>query len=343
MMQYRSVYALLLLFVVCTYVNGQNKDNSKPQTKAVVNYSGPSSIVRNIIQDRKGDVWMASWEGAFRYDGKSFTNMTRGVTSARFFSLVEDRKGNLWFGTIGSGVFRYDGISFQNFTTDNGLLNNEVVCIYEDNHGDIWFGTYGGASRYDGKSFRHYIINGDSMREDRTGKTFPNSPRQPYEVNAIIEDETGKVWLGTRGNSFVYDGKKFTTVARAGDAFRNVRTIIEDRKGNIWLGGNNGLWRYDGSTFTNFTYTFVGYIYEDSAGNIWTSSGGVTGDWVLSRYSEKSLTNNDVAQPQIIKSKEGMIFGILEANDGSIWLGTLDGVRRYDGNTFDDFKSKVKR
>jgi ligand-binding sensor domain-containing protein len=110
------------------------------------------------------------------------------------------------------------------------------------------------------------------MMEDRTGKAFPNAPRQLYEVNTIIEDKTGKFWLGTRGNTFVYDGKNFTVIARDGKPFKNVRSIIEDKKGYIWLGGNDGLWRYDGSTFTNITPNFGGYIYEDKNGNIWTSS-----------------------------------------------------------------------
>jgi ligand-binding sensor domain-containing protein len=129
-------------------------------------------------------------EGVFRYDGKSFTNITSEVSLARFFSLLEDRNGNFWFGSIGSGVYYYNGKSFQNFTTEDGLLNNDLISIYEDKKGNIWFGVFGGASRYDGNSFRNYIINGDSMNEDQTGKTFLDRP--PYEVNSIIEDKTGK-------------------------------------------------------------------------------------------------------------------------------------------------------
>jgi len=282
---------------------------------------------------------MATYDGVFRYDGKSFTNITDGVSWRKFFSLLEDRQGNLWFGSIGSGVYLYDGKSFQNITTDNGLINNEVTCIYEDKAGNIWFGAGGGASRYDGKSFRNYIINGDSMMEDRTGGTFPNSPRQPYGVNSIIEDKTGKLWFGTDGNAFVYDGKKFTVVTRNGKPFKNVRTIIEDKKGNIWLGGNDGLWRYDGTTFADITYNFVLYVYEDREGNIWASSGSGNGpnNSALYRYDEKTLSNK-YALPDIIKSKEGLIFGILEANDGSIWFGTLNAVNRYDGKTITDFK-----
>ena len=265
------------------------------------------------------------------------------MSSARFFSVLEDRKGNLWFGSIGSGVYYYDGKSaptgqagFQNFTTKVGLINNEIVCIYEDKIGNIWFGANRGASRYDGISFRNYMMNGGLMTEDRTGKSFPDR-RPPNEVNSIIEDKTGKFWFGTRGKAFVYNGKTFTVFTHNSKPFINVRTMIEDRKGNIWLGGNDGLWCYDGSTFTNFMENFCGFIYEDRNGNIWTGSETPEG-WALSRYDEKSLSNKKPTVTEI-KSKE-VIFGILEAYDGSIWFGAADGVYRYDGYTITDFKSK---
>jgi ligand-binding sensor domain-containing protein len=344
----------------CTSCKGQNKtdllkDNIKSETKEVITSHGPSEITRTIKQDRNGNIWIASWQGVFRYDGKSFTNITSKVSSARFFSVLEDRKGNFWFSSVGSGVYYYDGKSFRNFTTKEGLANNRVIDIYEDKTGNIWFGTEGGASRYDGKSFRNYMMNGDSIIEDRTGKSFLNFTTKeglPHndvnrihnDVNSIIEDKTGKFWFGTRGNACIYDGKTFTVFTHKGKPFTNVRTIIEDKKGNIWLGGNDGLWRYDGSTFTNFTQNFVGYIYEDKKGNIWTSSQSANDRrWALSRYDEKSLSNKKPTVTEIkseYEDNKGMIFGILEAYDGSIWFGALDGVHRYDGNTITDFKDK---
>jgi ligand-binding sensor domain-containing protein len=345
MMRHLPVFVLLML-VFCTPCKGQDKTDLlkvdiKSETEAVITSLGPITITRNIIQDRSGNILFATFQGVFQYDGKSFTNITSEVSSARFFSILEDRKGNLWFGSIGSGVYYYNGKSFQNFTTNDGLVNNEIVCIYEDKTGNIWFGAGGGVSRYDGKTFRNFIINGDSIIEDRTGKTFPNSPRPPNGVSSVIEDKTGKFWFGTSGNAFVYDGKAFTTLTHKGETFRNVRAIIEDKKGNIWLSGDDGLWRYDGSTFTNFTQNFVGDIYEDKKGNIWTGSKRVNGWWILSRYDEKSLSNNKPTVTEI-KSEyvDNMIFGILEAHDGSIWFGTLRGAYRYDGNTITDFKGK---
>lgn len=341
MMKNRGIYTLVLMVAFCTSGNAQYKTELPKDASA-----GPNSITRNIIQDRKGNIWMAAFDGVFKYDGKSFTNVTSNVSSARFFSVLEDRKGNLWFGTIGSGVYRYDGKSYQNLTTKEGLVNNEIGCMYEDKAGNIWFGVNGGASRYDGNFFQNFMMKGESMNEDRTGETFPNMQRPPNEVTSIIEDKNGKFWFCTRGNTFVYDGKTFTTLTNNGNPFTNVRTIIEDKRGIIWLGGNDGLWQYDGITFTNITQNFVGYIYEDKKGNIWTSSQSANNGWVLSRYDGKSLSNSPFIKPTVteIKSEyeanKGMIFGIIEAYDGSIWFGSLDGVYRYDGNTITDFKGK---
>jgi ligand-binding sensor domain-containing protein len=280
---------------------------------------------------------MATFGGVFRYDGKSFTNVTSQVSSARFFSVLEDRKGNFWFSSVGSGVYYYDGKSFQNFTTREGLANNRVSDIYEDKTGHIWFGTESGASRYDGKSFQNYRMNeGSPFLNAKTKEGLP--PQQDHnDVNSIIEDKIGKFWIGTRGHACIYDGKTFTVLTHEGKPFTNVRTIIEDTKGNIWLSGTDGLWRYDGKTFTNLTRNFVGYIHEDKEGNIWTSSQGAQGGWVLSRYDAKTLSNKEPTVTEINPREGKMLFGILVANDGSIWFGA-DGVYRYDGHTITDFK-----
>ena len=336
---------------------------------------GPGSIVRTITQDKKGNIWIASWEGVFKYDGKSFTNITRQVSSARFFSVLEDSKGNFWFTSVGSGVYYYDGKSFRNFTTKDGLANDRVTFVYEDKQGTIWFGTEGGASRYDGKTFQNFKmreaplapeadsvyvgpkpvhfatdsvyvgskpihIATDSVHISSYQHTIAKDNWIHNDVNAIIEDKTGKLWFGTRGFATVYDGKSFTVITnKDGKPFTNVRSIIKDKKGNMWLGGADGLWRYDGKTFTNFIRNFVGYIYEDKKGNIWTSSEkGNNQGWALSRYDEKSLYGVNPKAIEITTSP--MIFGILEANDWSIWFGDFDGVHRYDGKTITDFKSK---
>jgi ligand-binding sensor domain-containing protein len=335
-MKYAHVYALFWMLVFHTAC-GQNQtgvpqDNfskqhnglSESQLKALTNAKVPMAQVRNIKQARNGDILIAaSWSGVFRYDGKSFTNLTGSkIGSHRFWDVLEDRHENLWFATTDSGVYYYDGKTFKQFTTREGLANNEVMSIYEDKAGNIWFGG-GGLSRYDGKSFKNFTTKEGLSNNDLT---------------TIMEDKTGKLWFGTRGELCFYDGKTFTVLKNEdGKAFKNVWSVIEDKKGNIWF-GEDGLWRYDGSTFAKVSQRGAYAIIEDKKGNIWTTGGVNSNVWALSRYDAKSLYNK---MPTVTEIKLGpsAFLGLLEANDGSIWFGSGGGVYRYDGKTITDFKS----
>jgi ligand-binding sensor domain-containing protein len=347
MIKYFPVYTLFLMSVFHTSC-GQNQTNvpqdniskghhSESQLKE--NSAGnlavslaatskvPVSMVRHVKQARNGDILIASYLGVFRYDGTSFTNLTSKISSPRFSSfwdVLEDRKGNLWFGTRDSGVYHYNGKSFQHFTTKDGLASNSAIHIYEDKTGNIWFG----ASRYDGKSFRNFT----------TKDGFPSN-----SIRLLLEDKTGKLWFGAQlDNMFVYDGKTFTVLKnKDGKAFNNVWSIIEDKKGSIWFGDVDGLWRYDGRFFTKVSQRGAYAIIEDKKGNIWTTGdvnppGGR--DWALSRYDQKSLYDKKPTVTEIMSGQPGLL-GLLEANDGSIWFGSYDGVYRYDGKTITDFKN----
>ncbi len=83
---------------------------------ATISPYGPQSITRNMLQDKVGNMWFASWEGIIRYDGESFRNFTilAGLRKYHMFSVMEDKAGNIWFGREG-GVYRYDGKAVGDF------------------------------------------------------------------------------------------------------------------------------------------------------------------------------------------------------------------------------------
>jgi len=366
-------YHLLIVLAAVIYspAKAQQKNDAKDaaETKEVTTTAqGPKGIARTIKQDRKGNIWIAAWQGIFKYGAhqpkgqEKFTNITSKVSAARFFSLLEDKKGNFWFASVGSGVYYYDGKSFRNFTTQDGLANDVVTSIYEDKTGNIWFGTESGASRYNdrlrnGLAFQNFKMTEalpakqtDSVHVSAYGQPIPEDSWMHNDVNAIIEDKAGKFWFATRGNARIYDarqangqGKGFTTITRNdGKPFTNVRSIIKDKKGNIWLGGYDGLWRYDGLTFTNFSRQFVGYIFEDKKGNIWTSSESAKGrNWILSRYEAKTLTDQKPTVTEI--TTQPMIFGIQEDDAGNIWYGAVDGVHRYNVRQLNDKRESQHR
>ena len=190
-----TTLTLGLLLCGCNQANtsnkGQNqtnvqKANVKSETKDIVtSYWSNKDTVIQIKKGRNGTILIATKRAVFRYDGKSFTNLTSKLDSHLFNDALEDRKGNLWFATHDSGVYYDNRKSFQHFTTVEGLANNAVISIYEDKGGIIWLGTGSGLSRYDGISFRNFTMTG--------GNWWDNF------ITALMEEKTGKLWIGTRG------------------------------------------------------------------------------------------------------------------------------------------------
>ena len=107
-----------------------------------------------IKEDNDGNIWFATPAGVSRYDPKddqgSFTYFTEkeGLSSNLVQVVLEDKRGNLWFGTQDQGLSRYNPKegqeSFTSFTRKNGLTNNFVCSIVEDRQGNLWVGTLNG-------------------------------------------------------------------------------------------------------------------------------------------------------------------------------------------------------
>lgn len=291
---------------------------------------GPQCIVRNVLQDRKGNYWFATWHGIMGYDGKVFTNYTLKNDLIHFhvFSCYEDKKGNLWFGTARGGVYCYNGKSFKLFTTKDGLADNTVMSFAEDNAGNIWLGTEKGASCYDGKRFTNFTtINGLSDNY----------------VNAVIQDKTGKLWFGTSSGINCYDGKAFTQfIDKNGQPFQQVASLLEDKDGKIWIGSGkgNGLCYYDGKSVSDYLIpNFVMYMCQDKKGNLWLAHNtwpqNQGRNFILYRYDGKTFTNMIEQRTPL---SNPAIFGIIEDKSGNIWFGSAEGVYRYDGRTCTNFR-----
>ena len=71
-------------------------------------------------------------------------------------SILEDSKGNIWFGSHQEGVCLLHNGELEYFTIENGLSDNQVRNIYEDENGFIWFECGKGLSRYDGHQITNY-------------------------------------------------------------------------------------------------------------------------------------------------------------------------------------------
>jgi ligand-binding sensor domain-containing protein len=231
-----------------------------------------------LLVDRKGTLWAGTNDGAFRFDGTRFESFDIPIPTikepshkwvkGKVWEIIEDSRGNIWFGRDGYGATKYDpsaaprtgGSTFTHFTKEDGLCSNNVASIAEDAQGNIWFGSItsdfppikeGGIARFDGKRFTQFA--------DMKGLTANDI----YTVYAL---RSGQVWVGAVGvGAYRYDpstalrsdGSAFTLFDRTErpELIQNfgVQSILEDRKGTLWFGFSGGLFRFNGTLFENVT------------------------------------------------------------------------------------------
>ena len=77
-------------------------------------------------------------------------NQAGAISSDVVYSIYEDSKGRLWFGTD-FGLNLLDSITktFKTYTVEEGLPNNVINGILEDSHGYLWISTNKGLSKFD--------------------------------------------------------------------------------------------------------------------------------------------------------------------------------------------------
>ncbi|MCU7504355.1 MAG: histidine kinase [Ignavibacteria bacterium] len=330
-----------------------------PQNKSSLS----SNWVMNLIQDRTGVIWIATFGGGLnRMDPNSetFTVFKNdpvnpgSLSDNDVISLFEDRSGIIWIGThLGKGINRYDRSrnKFPHYSHIPGdptsLSDNVVWAFSEDKQGAVWIGTYrGGLNRFDRQTHK--------FRSYRNIPSNPNSISSNH-VRAVFIDKDDNIWAGTYNaglNFFDRKTGKFTAYKHnpsdpASISDNQVISILEDSHGNLWAGtfggGLNKVVRNKGKfSFIHFKNNpsdphsladnRVYKIYEDRHGNLWigTFGGG------LSKLdpSTGTFTNfrHDPNNPNSLS--DNRVICVYEDFQGTIWLGTYGGgLNRFDPST----------
>ena len=216
------------------------------------------------------------------------------------------------------------------FTVDQGLSQNQVLCIYEDSKGLLWIGTQDGLNLYDGykfKVFRHEPGNKNSLLD--------------YAVNTVCETDTGIFWIGTRAGLSRYDLRsgKFIHYIQHPDSSNSlvdnyVWEILKDSDGNLWIGTKNGLshfnpltkkftnYKHNPSTSNSISHNFILSLLEDKNKNIWI--GGRGG---LDRYDlkQKKFFNYKLFPEKPNDISLNGIMSLCLKNE-IMWIGSYSGM-----------------
>ena len=312
--------AILYLLLSCTACNGQVKINT------------PDKVVGKTQ--------------SFTSQNSKLTK-TQGTTEHQNVRCsIQDKEGNLWFGTTGEGVYRYDGKLFTQFTEKDGLSSNAVWAVLEDRAGNIWFGTDDGLSRYDGKS----ILKVPIAVSNPNGFGIARLPSGKIRVWSIFQDKSGILWFGTSEDLYCYNGKTFSRFLDKSNlsnsqnlSLKWIQCFLEADSGTIWMGSGpvamEGVIQFNGKSITGSKPNGDGWIrtmVEDQNKKLWFGGrgrGNFTYDGKeFDNYTQKTSIGNPV-----VADKAGNLW--FSGEEKTATVESTGGIWRYDGKTFKNYNT----
>ena len=306
------------------------------QTLTTANGLG-GNLVQAVVEAPDGSMWVALNGGGINQvapDGRVIAHWNRknGLPSNDIWTVLIDRRGDLWGGAYSGEVFRIRDGRVRTFGRADGLPGRAVLSLHEDRHGAIWIAT---------------IQGGLCVLEDGRIRTFTTADGlASNQVRVVHEDRAGRLWIGTEKGLNIYEDGKFRTFTRAdGLAGDFIFSVYEEPGGDFWLGSfDGGLTRYRDGRFTAFTpekgfpARVVLQVLEDAQQQLWfSSSSGIfrIAKQDLNRFAERGrgpIPAQAFGIPDGLNSREcngGQPSGV-RGRDGRLWFPTMKGLSVVD-------------
>jgi ligand-binding sensor domain-containing protein/DNA-binding response OmpR family regulator/nitrogen-specific signal transduction histidine kinase len=309
-----------------------------------------SNIVRSIIQDKRGFIWIGTEEGLNCFDGINIKNYLintknyKPLGSNYINFLVEDKSGKIWIATD-AGIYTYDYItdsfSFFNKKTQEGeSVNSMITNISIDQNGNLWFSTYGqGVLRFDPAS-------------DKLKKYLAPGPVKD-QINYVYSDADNQIWICPKNNEMPLARlsrskdmfENFPLKLNQEDIFTTLYYLLETSNGDFWLGTwDDGIRKLDRNT--GLTKTMVSprrkggvlhihSLFESDVNEIMIGSDD--GFSILNtKTGDHKLYSDDETNANSLSNK--FVYPIIRDKEGGIWIGTYYGGVNYISPKSDIFK-----
>jgi len=283
-------------FLICTWGDGMFAMDlsalpNNPFTSVTILKNGKptsiSNITYSIVKDSYvGYIWVVSFTGLCvleRKDGHTFNLVDSEPMFSEpyyklFHEIIQDRKGNLWLGSVGDGIFRLD-------FNKPSLQTNSLSKLKSDiGFSPIVVGFCESADNY-----IYTVINrlGLYVLNPKTGDITRPAQLSISEIQSVSAikriNSTHEIWLSKEGKHDIYiisdkveGSKSLKMISIEG---RNmdfaITCFFEDSKGNVWIGTDNGLYQKsigDKIWLVNPNIINITVIREDKKGNIWVGS-----------------------------------------------------------------------
>lgn len=316
----------------------------------------PHNSVNAMAQDQNGYLWLGTWQGPTRFNGREFEIFddvrVTGLPDIGIYTVaLNPCNGSLYVGGARGGISRYDDGHWLELqpappfinqlsvdkqcnlwvaSSEQGLLfyeNDQRVATFTTQHGLPSNAVYQSLVDNDGHL---WVATNKGLAVKRADNTrFELIDSVPgHLIRELKLTPDGKLIIGTQQGLYIQtdDGQfeRYLTELEA-----SISTIHYTPDGDLWLGTfRQGVWRYTGNRFESLTVAtglpnnHVLDIQHDHEGSIWVSThGGLVQfrDALFKTYTtEHGLSGNYVRS-------------VYQWN-GAIYVGSSNGVTRIDIN-----------
>ncbi|MFL9829789.1 ATP-binding protein [Flavobacterium sp. ST-87] len=306
----------------------------------------PVTQIHGIAKDSVGYIWIGSWNGVYRYDGKTFDffyhipNDKTSLPNNRIRNIISDQKRGLWFLTFDNKYVKFD------------YQQNTFKVIADDKVPEILVKKLSSNAN---QLHRNRIVNGKSYflslhqftsQDVKTGEKYVykaniNHPGQLVDdyITDFFIDNQNTIWLGTRGGD-VYKANPNRNPFELHYSFRKdsgnskfsiVKAVLKVA-GKIWLGTDDGILIYNKEELDNShpfyksgsRIKFVRTLLKDDKGGIWI--GGING---LEYYDPKTNRCKWIINKDLCPDLSTWSVYALEASGSNyLWVGLYNGIAR---------------
>lgn len=281
-----------------------------------------SSLIKQVLTDSRGMVWVSTEDGLNRFDGSKFTIFRQepgnksSLAGNGIDRIFEDSRGNLFVSTHeGIQLFDYDTDTFSvpGRRKDEKVIDGNLYNIVELSNGEIW------------------ALGRDIMRVSVTsdGEILYdpiNLPKELSLVSEVAEDKLGNIWLA-KFSEGVYRidkrGEISHYLGNAGDPVFITFALAND--GILYAGcENTGLYRYNpaNDSFEVASRALHGIPLK----NIQTSPDGI----IMVCTDHNGLYEFDPASGEVslvnipgMDSDRAKVHSIDYDNYGNMWMGVF--------------------
>jgi signal transduction histidine kinase/ligand-binding sensor domain-containing protein/DNA-binding response OmpR family regulator len=308
-------------------------------------FSLSSDTVYAVYPTNHNEIWVGTVQGGVNrfkancecFDRLNPNNNYQKMTVANF----SENADSLWIATNnGLSQFSFKAQQFSNYSMlkpyELGNITRDVRSVFVSRDGTIWLGSFQGG-------VIAIPANGFGVQTYQYSEQAQNNLKSD-DINSLYLKD-GYLWTGAAGGLYRYPISESGALGKA-ELVLDIFTLkIEPSvDGSYWLATNDGLYHLDTelkiishNDNTKLIPDTTGEgavldVVENQSGKVFVANwrGGLT--QLVDEYKGLFKTVGLNGNQRGIKANSN-IYALAADQDDQLWIGTMDGVNRYDINS----------